>query len=87
VQSPASTFTSQDLAMTTLHRTAESPFVCAQNRQAAGWLALSVDTIRCWAHRIRVRDALAELDEHMLKDIGLTRADIEVERSKYFWQR
>jgi len=73
--------------MTTLHPATESPFVRVQTRQSAGWLALTVETIRCWAHRIRVRDALAELDEHMLKDIGLTRADIEVERSKYFWQR
>jgi uncharacterized protein YjiS (DUF1127 family) len=35
-------------------------------------------------HRSRLR--LVELDDHMLKDIGLSRADVWRECSKPFWQ-
>jgi len=39
-----------------------------------------------WLERARQRHALSELDEHMLKDIGLTRADVTRETDKPFWQ-
>ncbi len=29
----------------------------------------------------------AELSDHLLEDIGLTRAEVAVEINKYFWQR
>ena len=35
--------------------------------------------------RHRSRTLLASLDDHMLKDIGLTRADAEREAQKPFW--
>jgi uncharacterized protein YjiS (DUF1127 family) len=35
----------------------------------------------------RERRTLASLDDWMLKDIGLTRADVEGEISKPFWRR
>lgn len=34
----------------------------------------------------RQRRALAALDDHMLKDIGLTRCDVEAEVSRPFWR-
>jgi uncharacterized protein YjiS (DUF1127 family) len=34
----------------------------------------------------RQRKALAALDDHMLKDIGLTRCDVEAEVSRPFWR-
>lgn len=34
----------------------------------------------------RQRKALAALDDHMLKDIGLTRCDVDMEVSRPFWR-
>lgn len=34
----------------------------------------------------RQRRALEALDDHMLKDIGLTRCDVEMEVSRPFWR-
>jgi uncharacterized protein YjiS (DUF1127 family) len=40
-----------------------------------------------WYERARQRRELYALDERMLKDIGLTRVDVEREASKHFWIR
>ena len=45
-----------------------------------------VATLRAWRQRIRERDQLARLDDRMLSDIGLTRADAEYLASKPFWR-
>jgi uncharacterized protein YjiS (DUF1127 family) len=74
--------------MTTLQSATATLFGRTQARHTTpGWLARAIGTVQCWAQRVRSRDALAELDEQMLKDVGLTRADIVVESSKHFWQR
>ena len=39
-----------------------------------------------WAERAAERRHLAELDDHMLKDIGLNRADIAAVADKPFWR-
>jgi uncharacterized protein YjiS (DUF1127 family) len=39
-----------------------------------------------WQERRRQRHALQMLDDHLLKDIGLSRADIHREATKRFWQ-
>lgn len=44
------------------------------------------DQVLTWHQRIRDRQALGRLDTHMLHDIGLSRADVESEISKPFWQ-
>lgn len=36
--------------------------------------------------RWRQRQALGRLDDHLLKDIGLTRSDVDTEISKPFWK-
>ncbi|WP_372839081.1 DUF1127 domain-containing protein [Phaeovulum sp.] len=38
-----------------------------------------------WIMRRRSRAALARLDDHLLADIGLTRADAIREKSRPFW--
>jgi uncharacterized protein YjiS (DUF1127 family) len=42
--------------------------------------------ILTWAERARQRRALQSLDEWVLKDIGLSRADVMHEYDKPFWQ-
>jgi len=44
------------------------------------------DQVLTWHQRARDRQALDRLDAHMLHDIGLSRADVEQEASKHFWQ-
>ena len=45
-----------------------------------------VARLLAWHERARQRRALAGLDDHMLWDLGLTRADVEGEVGKHFWQ-
>ena len=45
-----------------------------------------VALVRQWLRRNRTRHEIAELDEHLLRDIGLTRFDAAVESRKHFWQ-
>jgi uncharacterized protein YjiS (DUF1127 family) len=42
--------------------------------------------IRAWRERARQRRHLAGLNDHMLRDIGLTRGDVMAESSKPFWR-
>jgi uncharacterized protein YjiS (DUF1127 family) len=62
---------------------------------AQGWIVAPADVergagvvalLRQWLRRSRTRDEIAELDEHLLRDIGLTRFDAFVESRKHFWQ-
>ena len=53
---------------------------------AGGWLAQSYEQVLGWLDRMHQRRHLAQLSDHMLKDIGLTRADVEAEVSKPFWE-
>jgi uncharacterized protein YjiS (DUF1127 family) len=43
-------------------------------------------TLREWRRRSRERAELAALDDRMLKDIGLTRADAEFLANRPFWR-
>jgi uncharacterized protein YjiS (DUF1127 family) len=45
-----------------------------------------VDTLFAWQQRRADRLRLQSMDDYMLQDIGLSRADIEVEASKPFWR-
>ena len=48
-----------------------------------GWLGRLVGT---WRRRIRERQAFARLDYRELRDIGLSRWDVERELAKPFWR-
>jgi uncharacterized protein YjiS (DUF1127 family) len=59
----------------------------------AGWLARvarligsAFEILSVWHARRRERTHLASLDDRMLHDIGLTRADVERELSKPVWR-
>ena len=56
------------------HRTPIHPFAAA--------FAL----VASWIERARQRDALAGLDDHALRDIGITRAEAARECGKPFWR-
>jgi uncharacterized protein YjiS (DUF1127 family) len=49
-------------------------------------LTALVDLLLDWQDRAGQRRALAWLDERMLRDVGLTRADVEAEYAKPFWR-
>jgi len=51
-----------------------------------GLLDRATALLRAWRARMRERDELAQLDDRLLKDMGLSRSDIAVERDKFFWQ-
>ncbi len=42
--------------------------------------------LRAARHRWRTRALLAEMGDTMLKDIGLTRAEAQIEADKPFWR-
>jgi uncharacterized protein YjiS (DUF1127 family) len=74
------------MAMIQWHATHSRP------RQHNAILALSdagghvITTLREWRRRTREREELIALDDRMLKDIGLTRADAEFLSNKPFWR-
>jgi uncharacterized protein YjiS (DUF1127 family) len=45
-----------------------------------------VEAVILWIERQRERQALLRLDDRMLRDIGLTRVDVEREADKPFWR-
>jgi uncharacterized protein YjiS (DUF1127 family) len=52
----------------------------------AGAVAVGIDTLMTRAELARSRRQLAELDERLLRDIGLDRATARFEASKPFWE-
>ena len=51
-----------------------------------GMLVRLAEVLAVGRERRRQRIALARLDDRMLRDIGLTTADVEGEASKPFWK-
>ena len=59
-------------------------------RQDWQWLRAiqrGAQRVLTWHERARQRRQLECLSDHMLRDIGLTRADVLAEATKRFWQR
>jgi uncharacterized protein YjiS (DUF1127 family) len=61
-----------------------------QGRGAAGrstrpWRQL-FETLRLWRQRARGRQHLREFDDHLLRDIGITRLQADAEATKPFWR-
>lgn len=71
--------------MTTLHRAAHDGTHLARHGLGV-WLARGLDRLHTWHARMRTRRELAQLDDHMLDDIGLTRDMVEREYNKPFWR-
>jgi uncharacterized protein YjiS (DUF1127 family) len=45
-----------------------------------------LDMVQVWMRRHEDRSRLAGLSDHLVRDIGLSRADVENEASKPFWR-
>ena len=75
---------------TAMARSAARPAVDAAPRITgiadSSWAKLS-RLCRLWAARRRERFALRDLDDHMLRDIGVTRQHAEREAGLPFWER
>ena len=49
-------------------------------------LRQGLDTLRLWRERARGRQQLRAFDDHLLRDIGITRLQAEAEAHKPFWR-
>jgi uncharacterized protein YjiS (DUF1127 family) len=61
----------------------------AVGRQDRRWLRAlqrAADRVLTWHERVRQRRQLECLSDRMLRDIGLTRADVMAEATKRFWE-
>ena len=56
-------------------------------RKIPGRVLHLLDVVAVWGARSRQRRRLHGLSDHMLKDIGISRADVEHETGKPFWRR
>jgi len=54
-------------------------------RRHRGLLLRALDLLLTWQERANERRHLQQLDERMLRDLGLSRADVTSEASKPFW--
>ena len=52
-----------------------------------GFAAKVNGTLSTWSRRSQDRRILAHMSDRMLADIGLTRAELDREVAKYFWQK
>jgi uncharacterized protein YjiS (DUF1127 family) len=63
----------------------------AEPRRAVGphapWLVAALDQILVWIERSKQRAQFASMEPYMLHDLGLSRADLDTECRKHFWER
>ena len=71
--------------MTTLTR-AVDPILPPSHAAGAGVFAQGRKIFRQWWNRYQSREQLLRLDDRLLKDIGLTRAEAHREARKSFWE-
>jgi uncharacterized protein YjiS (DUF1127 family) len=50
------------------------------------WIRHAVETVLTWHERARERHQLMQLSDHMLRDIGISRAEAFGEAEKPFWR-
>ncbi|HEU0156715.1 MAG TPA: DUF1127 domain-containing protein [Stellaceae bacterium] len=75
------------MSATLLWRVGASPrFRRGRVRGRLGSIGRAIATLRAWRQRSRARAELAALDDRMLRDIGVTRAEAEYLSSKPFWK-
>ncbi|TPM35584.1 DUF1127 domain-containing protein [Mesorhizobium sp. B2-3-4] len=70
--------------MTARTASAPAPLPRRQSFPVVTWIRSRLLTR--WHDRYRQRCDLREIDDHLLRDIGLTRQDVRRECAKSFWQ-
>lgn len=58
----------------------------ASGAMTFSWLAQPVTVLAVWRQRARTRQQLLRLNEHDLRDIGLTRHQVMMECNKPLWR-
>jgi uncharacterized protein YjiS (DUF1127 family) len=56
-----------------------------RTKAGVGLVTRLFDQVLVWLDRVRQRRHLGELDDRLLRDIGLSRAEVEHEISRPFW--
>jgi uncharacterized protein YjiS (DUF1127 family) len=51
-----------------------------------GTITAAVERMQTWRDRARQRRSLSQLDDRLLRDIGITRYDVLSEARKPFWR-
>jgi len=74
-----------ELPRTALPRALFSPRETLATRSAQA-LRKVVATIATWIERNRMRRRLLNLDDRMLRDVGISRAEVHGEATKPFWR-
>ena len=78
-------------AASTTSTTSNEAQAAAGFRRAVGLLRAArrgaLGAAAAWQELARQRRSLRELDDHLLRDIGLTREQITIEGAKPFWRR
>ena len=67
-------------------RVLAAPVPVRTRRRARSLARLWLELLLQWQERALERHRLESLDDFMLKDIGLSRADVEREAAKPFWR-
>ncbi|MBM3535634.1 MAG: DUF1127 domain-containing protein [Alphaproteobacteria bacterium] len=52
----------------------------------AGIVATIIERLAEWQERARSRVLLGRMDDRMLRDMGISRSDVDVEVAKPFWR-
>ena len=67
-------------------KSGSSLFGVSRGKATANLVTRILDVAIAWLDRARQRRQLAELDDRLLRDIGVSRGDIEAEAAKPFWR-
>jgi len=69
-----------------MSRIAQTIFGSQHRQYGPSFLQRSLDRFLEWQQRSSERHHLGQLSDSLLADIGLNRADVEMEASKPFWR-
>ena len=71
--------------MQTSGAAARTRFGSRWRQEAVAGLIKAAEILLAWQTRAAERSQLAAMDDRLLRDVGLSRSDIERERVKPFW--